>query len=68
MIDKFRSAFLAFAIFAITSTAIAPASAAVAKHTIQSNTRNHGIHWTPTLRMPAAQRPASDPFASMVLG
>jgi len=66
----FRCAFLAFAIFAISSIALTPASAAVAKHTIQTNARNHGIRWTPELRTPAAQsnRPANDPFACMLLG
>jgi hypothetical protein len=67
-----RCAFLAFAIFAISSIALTPASAAVAKSTIQADARNHGngIRWTPQLRTPAAQsnRPASDPFASMLLG
>ena len=58
----FRCAFLAFAIFAISSIALTPASAAVAKP--------HGIRWTPELRTPAAQsnRPATDPFACMLLG
>ena len=69
-IDKSRSAFLAFAIFAISSIALTPASAAVAKPTIQAAARNHGIRWTPELRTPAAQsnRPANDPFACMLLG
>ena len=69
-VDKSRSAFLAFAIFAISSIALTPASAAVAKPRIQADARNHGIHWTPELRAPAAQskRPANDPFASMLLG
>jgi hypothetical protein len=69
-IDKSRPAFLAFAIFAISSIALTPASTAVAKPTVQANARNHGIHWTPELRTPAAQskRPANDPFASMLLG
>jgi hypothetical protein len=67
-IDKSRSAFLAFAIFVISSIALTPASAAVAKPTIQAHARNHGIHWT--LRTPAAQskRSTNDPFASMLLG
>jgi hypothetical protein len=67
-IDKSRSAFLAFAILAISSIALTPASAAVAKPTIQAHARNHGNHWT--LRTPAAQskRSADDPFACMLLG
>jgi hypothetical protein len=66
----FRCAFLAFAIFAISSIALTPASAAVAKPTIQVDARNHGIRWTPELRAPAVQsnRPANDPFACMLLG
>ena len=66
----FRCAFLAFAIFAISSIALTPASAAVAKPTIQAAARNHGIRWTPQLRTPAPQsnRPANDPFACMLLG
>ena len=69
-VDKSRSTFLAFAIFAISSIALTPASAAVAKPRIQADARNHGIHWTPELRAPAAQskRQANDPFASMLLG
>ena len=69
-VDKSRSTFLAFAIFAISSIALTPASAAVAKPRIQADARNHGIHWTPKLRTPATQskRPANDPFASMLLG
>jgi hypothetical protein len=76
-IDKSRSAFLAFAIFAISSIALTPASAAVAKPTKASaavakptiaHARNHENHWT--LRTPAAQskRSADDPFACMLLG
>ena len=69
-LDKSRPAFLAFAIFAISSIALTPGSAAVAKPSIQRDVRNHGIHWTPELRTPEAQskRPANDPFASMLLG
>jgi hypothetical protein len=69
-IDKSRPTFLAFAIFAISSIALTPGSAAVAKSTIQPEARNHGIHWTTELRTPAARskRPAHDPFASMLLG
>ena len=68
-INKSRRAFLAFAMFAISSVALAP-GAAVAKPTIRLDARNHGIHWTPELRTPAAQsnRPANDPFACMLLG
>ena len=70
-INKSRRAFLAFAMFAISSVAVlTPGSAAVAKPTIRTDTRNHGIHWTPELRTPTAQfkRPVTDPFASMLLG
>jgi hypothetical protein len=68
-IDKFRRAFLAFAIFAIGSVVLAP-GAAVAKPTIRTDARNHGIRWTPELRTPAAQpkRPANDPFATLLCG
>jgi len=63
-INKFRPAFLAFAIFALI-----PGSAAVAKP-IHQDARNHGTHWTPELRAPAPhqQRPAHDPLAALLLG
>ena len=66
-IDKSRRAFLAFAMFAISSVALlTPSQAAVAKPTIRP--ADHAMHWTPKVRTPAAQynRPASDPFASML--
>jgi len=69
-IDKSRRALLAFVI-AISSVALfTPNQAAIAKPTIRADVRNHGIHWTPELRAPGAQikRPASDPFADMLLG
>ena len=70
MTTKSRRAFLAFAMFAISSVVLTPGPAAVAKSTIRPDARNHQIHWTPELRMPSAQykRPAHDPFASMLLG
>ncbi len=65
----FRCAFLAFAILTISSIALTPASAAVAKPTIRADARNHGIRWTPELRTPTqSNRPANDPFACMLLG
>lgn len=70
-IDKSRRALLAFVMFAISSVALfTPSQAAIAKPTIRADVRNHGIHWTPELRAPGAQikRPASDPFADMLLG
>ncbi|WP_156927836.1 hypothetical protein [Bradyrhizobium sp. Tv2a-2] len=68
-IEMFRCAFLAFAIFAFSSIALTPASAAVAKPTIRADARNHGIRWTPELRTPAqSNRPVNDPFACMLLG
>jgi hypothetical protein len=68
-IDKSRRVFLALAVFAISSVALTP-GAAVAKPTIRPHARNHEIRWTPQPRTPAAQseRPANDPFASMLLG
>ena len=69
-IDKSRRALLAFVI-AISSVALfTPNQAAIAKPTIRADVRNHGIHWTPELCAPGAQikRPASDPFADMLLG
>jgi hypothetical protein len=68
-IDKFRRALLAFAMLAISSVVLTP-GAAVAKPTIRTDARNHGIRWTPELRTPAAQpkRPANDPFESLLLG
>ena len=70
MTIKSRRAFLAFAMLAISSVALAPGPAAIARPTIRPDARNHQIHWTPELRTPAAQpkRLADDPFASMLLG
>jgi hypothetical protein len=66
-IDKSRRTFFAFAMFAISSVALlTPSQAAVAKPTIRPAA--HTIYWTPQVRTPAPQynRPASDPFASML--
>jgi hypothetical protein len=70
MTIKSRRTFLAFAMFAISSVALAPGQAAVAKSTIRPDARNHQIHWTPGLRTPVSQskRPTDNPFASMLLG
>ena len=70
MTVKSRRFFLAFTMFAISSVALAPGPAAIARPTIRPDARNHQILWTPELRTPAAQskRPADDPFASMLLG
>jgi hypothetical protein len=65
-IDKSRRAFLAFAMFAISSVALlTPSQAAVAKPTVRLAA--HATYWTPQVSTPAARynRPASDPFASM---
>lgn len=69
-IYKSRRALLAFAMFAISSVALAAGPAAVAKPTVRPDARNHRIHWSSEPRTPAAQskRPADDPFASMLLG
>ncbi|WP_156944795.1 hypothetical protein [Bradyrhizobium sp. Ec3.3] len=75
IIDKSHPALLAFAIFAISSIALTPGSAAVAKPTVHPDARNHGIHardrgihWTPELSAPAAQRLINDPLADILLG
>jgi hypothetical protein len=70
MTIKSRRAFLAFAMFAINSVALAPGTAAIARPTVRPDAPGHQIHWTPELRTPAAlsKHPVDDPFASMLLG